>query len=65
MKKIIAKINFDLNGVNYIVGEEIHNLSYNQIAKLNEKGFIQPLKYEDLVLIKRELENPKSKKEEQ
>lgn len=65
MKKIIAKINFALNGVNYIVGEELRNLSYNQIAKLNEKGFIQPLNYEDLVLIKRELENPKSKKEEQ
>lgn len=65
MKKIIAKINFALNGVNYIADEELHNLSYNQIAKLNEKGFIQPLNYEDLVLIKRELENPKSKKEEQ
>lgn len=65
MKKIIAKINFALNGVNYIVGEELNNLNYSQIAKLNEKGFIQPLKYEDLVLIKRELDNPKSKKEEQ
>lgn len=65
MKKIIAKINFALNGVNYIVGEELNNLNYSQIAKLNEKGFIQPLKYEDLVLIKRELENPKFKKEEQ
>ena len=65
MKKIIAKVNFALNGVNYIVGEELNNLNYSQIAKLNEKGFIQPLKYEDLVLIKRELENPKFKKEEQ
>lgn len=64
MKKIIAKVNFGLNGVGYIAGDEIHNLTYNQIAKLNEKGFIQPLTYEDLVLIKRELNNPKFKKEE-
>ena len=64
MKKIIAKVNFVLNGVSYITGDEIHDLTYNQIAKLNEKGFIQPLAYEDLVLIKRELDNPKFKKEE-
>lgn len=62
MKKIIARINFSLNGVDYIAGEEIPKLTYNQIAKLNEKGYIEPLKYEDLVLIKREL-NKKMKEE--
>ena len=60
MKKVIAKIDFTTNNEQYIVGDEINNLSYKQIVKLNEKGFIEPLSYKDLVLIKRELE----KKEE-
>lgn len=59
MKKIIAKIDFSVNGIDYIAGDEISGLSYNQIVRLNEKGFIEPLKYKDLVLIKRELENKK------
>ena len=59
MKKIIAKIDFIANGKQYIQGDEINNLNYNQVVKLNEKGFIEPLEYKDLVLIKRELEKPK------
>ena len=55
--KIIAKINFTANDKEYIAGEEIKGLNYNQIVKLNEKGYIEPLDYKDLVLIKRELEN--------
>ena len=61
MRKIIARVNFTLNNVNYVKNDEIKNLNYYQIAKLNEKGFIEPLKYEDLVLIKRELENKEEK----
>ena len=66
MKKIVVRVNFTSNIGNYIVGDEIKNLSYEQIVTLNEKGFIEPLDYKDLVLIKRELEEPKSfnKKEE-
>ena len=64
MKKIIAKIDFTTNIGNYAVGDEITDLSYNQIVKLNEKGFIEPLEYKDLILIKKELDNPKPKKEE-
>lgn len=60
MKKIIAKIDFSSNIGNYIKGDEIKNLTYKQIVKLNEKGFIEPLEYKDLVLIEREL---KSKEE--
>ena len=56
MKKIIAKIDFTANGENYIKGDELNNLTYNQIVKLNEKGFIEPLDFKDLTLIKRELE---------
>lgn len=61
MRKIIARVNFTLNNINYVKNDEIKNLNYYQIVKLNEKGFIEPLKYEDLVLIKRELENKEEK----
>ena len=57
--KIIAKVDFTANNVSYIKGDEITGLSYNQIVKLNELGFIEPLSYKDLVIIKRELEKPK------
>lgn len=57
--KIIAKIDFTSNLGEFIKGDEITDLTYEQIVKLNEKGFIEPLTYKDLVLIKRELENPK------
>ena len=63
MKKIIAKVNFSLNNNDYIKDDEIKGLNYLQIVKLNEKGYIEPLKYEDLVLIKRELENKEAKYE--
>ena len=59
MKKIIAKIDFTTNIGDYIAGDEITGLNYKQIVKLNEQGFIEPLTYKDLVLIKRELEKPK------
>ena len=64
MKKIIAKVDFTSNIGNYIAGDEITGLSYEQIVKLNEKGFIEPLEYKDLVLIKRELEKDKEIKED-
>ena len=64
MKKIIAQKDFILNGVDYIQGDEIKNLTYQEIVKLNEKGFIEPLEYKDLVFIKREIEYKKNSKEE-
>ena len=64
MKKVVAKFNFKANNIDYIEGDEINNLTYEQIVKLNELGFIEPLDYKDLVLIKRELENKKIVKEE-
>ena len=57
MKKVIAKKDFTANGVMYIAGDELNDLSYEQIVKLNESGFIEPLNFKDLVIIKRELEN--------
>jgi hypothetical protein len=62
MKKIIAKIDFEANGETYIAGDEIKNKNYEAIVKLNEKGYIEPLTYKDLVLIQRELKE--TKKEE-
>ena len=62
MKKIIARIDFTSNIGNFIAGDEIKGLTYMQIIALNQKGFIEPLDYKDLVLIKRELES-KSKEE--
>ena len=59
MKKVIAKIDFTANEKEYIKGDELNNLTYKQIARLNELGFIEPLEYRDLILIKRELEKPK------
>lgn len=59
--KIIAKINFSTNKGDFIKGDEIKGLTYNQIVKLNEKGFIEPLSFKDLVLLKRELENKEEK----
>lgn len=60
MKKIIANKDFEADGKSFIKGDEIHTRNYDAIVKLNERGFIEPLDYKDLVLIKRELE----KKEE-
>ena len=59
MKPIKVIKNFVANDKAYIVGDEINDLTYTQIAKLNEMGFIEPLSYEDLTIIKRELEKPK------
>lgn len=61
MKKIIAKIDFILNGVSYIKGDEIEIKDINIIKKINEKGYIEPLDYRDLVLIERELNKEKNK----
>ena len=53
--KIIAKKDFTINGTPYIKGDIIPVKNIAQVRKLNEKGFIEPLSYKDLVLIEREL----------
>ena len=64
MKKVIARIDFSANSIDYVKGDEITGLNINQIKKLNENGFIEPLDYKDLVLIERELNNKEIVKEE-
>jgi ribosomal protein S18 len=60
MKKLVAKINFSANGKNYIIGDEVDIKDMKAIVKLNEKGFIEPLDYKDLVILERELTKEKS-----
>lgn len=60
MTKIIAKKDFIFNGKNYIVGDEIETKDIETIKKLNEKGFIEPLDYKDLVILERELTKEKN-----
>lgn len=64
MKKIIAKVDFMSNIGNFIAGDEIKNLSFEQIVKLNEQGLIEPLNSKDLILIEREFRNPKKDNKE-
>ena len=64
MGKVIAAKEFSANGVYYIAGDEINNISFEQIAKLNELGYIEPLTQKELILIKRDLESNKKGKEE-
>ena len=65
MKKLIATRDFTAGGINYIAGDEIKTKNYEAIVKLNEQGFIEPLEYKDLVLIKRELDNPRKNEKEE
>ena len=61
MKKIIAKVDFVLNNKRYIAGDEVEITDIEKIIKLNEKGFIEPLSYKDIVLLTRD--NKKTKEE--
>ncbi len=56
--KIIASKDFTANGKEYIAGDEIKTKNFDAIVKLNEQGFIEPLTRNDLIKIKREINNP-------
>lgn len=56
MKEIIAKKDFTLNGKKYITGDKIEINDIKVVSMLNEKGFIEPLSYKDLVIIEREIQ---------
>lgn len=59
MIKIIAKKDFTRNGEPIFAGDEVKVNSVEELVKLNEKGFIEPLTLKDIVQFKKELENPK------
>ncbi len=56
MDKVIARIDFVLDGKKYIAGDKIEIKDINVIRKLNEEGFIEPLSYRELVILERKLE---------
>ena len=61
MKKIIAKKDFIVDGNAYIIGDEIDIKDISTIKRLNEKGFIEPLNFKELIILERELKNPLKK----
>lgn len=67
MSQIIAKKDFILNDKFYPENDEIdiNELKYEEIVKLNEKGFIKPLCMKDLMYIKQNKNSKKTKKEEE
>lgn len=69
MIKIIAKKDFTRKGEPIFVGDDVKVNSVEELVKLNEKGFIEPLTFKEIVQLKKELENPKTdfkiKKEEE
>lgn len=65
--KPIAKINCQFNGRFYNKGDEIEVKTKEQLIKLNEIGFIEPLTMKDIQNFDRKeikIENKKIKKEE-
>ena len=66
MIKIIAKKDFTRSGEPIFAGDEVKVNSVEELVKLKEQGFIEPLTLKDIVQFKKELENPeKIKKEEE
>ena len=65
--KLIAKTNFSINGIIYNKGEEVKVDTKNQLVKLNELGYIEPLTAKDIqnfgkVEPKKELPKKENKK---
>lgn len=50
-KKVIAAKDFNANGTFYFAGDELKGLSFEQIIKLNELGFIEPLELKEIIKI--------------
>lgn len=59
MKPIKAKKDFTIGEEFFVIGDTIEPNKYNyeQIVKLNEKGFIEPLNRKDLMEIKNSKDN--------
>lgn len=65
MIKIIAKKDFTRKGEPIFAGDEVKVNTVEELVKLNEKGFIEPLTLKEIVQFKKELENFKIKEEEE
>lgn len=64
MKTIKAKETFSIDGIIYEKGDEVNVNNVELLVKLNEKGFIEPLKAKDIQNFAKELEPKKVNKEE-
>lgn len=65
MIKIIAKKDFTIKGEHIFANDEVEINSVEELVKLNEKGFIEPLTLKEIIEFKKELENPKKIKKEE
>lgn len=65
MIKIIAKKDFTRKGEYIFAGDELKVNTVEELVKLNEKGFIDPLTLKEIIEFKKELENPKKIKKEE
>ena len=61
-----AKIDFILNGKFYEENKEIEldGIKFEEVIKLNEKGYIYPLTTKELYEIKEKIKNSSKKKED-
>lgn len=61
-----AKIDFILNGKFYEENKEIEldGIKFEEVIKLNEKGYIYPLTTKELYEIKEKIKNSSEKKED-
>lgn len=59
MESIRASENFTLKGKPYKKGDEIKNVSKEELIRLNERGFIKPLSFNDI----KNFDKSKKKKE--
>ena len=48
MKPIKAKVLFSHKGILYEAGDEVKVETKEELVKLNEKGFIEPLTFKDI-----------------
>lgn len=48
MKKVIAKIDFTLQGKKYQKGTKVKINSKEELIKLNERGFIEPFSFVEI-----------------
>lgn len=67
MNQVTVKKDFILNGKYYFENDEINikEFTYDEIVRINEKGFIKPLCMRDLMIIKELKTSKKNKKEEE
>lgn len=63
MKSIKASQTFSLDGVIYEKGDEVKVNNVELLVRLNEKGFIEPLKAKEIQNFAKEIKEPKKEEE--